>query len=73
MSDSKRKIKNDSQHNYIKSSSKKKLVNNTLKHAKNLYIKNPYATDFSSKNSDNVSTSIKSNNNFLFNSINFQK
>jgi len=53
----------------VKSNSKKKKINDTLKNAKNLYIKNPYATEFQNKKFESYSTTNKNviPNNILFN------
>lgn len=55
---------------FVKSQSKKKEINSSLKTAKNLYIKNPYAAEYSSNSRklESFSTTNKANNsnNFLF-------
>jgi len=43
MSNKKGIFRNSNSKNLIKSSSKRKEINNTLKNSKNLYIKNPYS------------------------------
>jgi hypothetical protein len=49
-----------------KSPSKRRKINDTLKNSKNLYIKNPFPTDYHRKKFESYSTTNKNNNHSNF-------